>query len=71
VFGLDHHPDAFGGKVLLQRVGDLLGQPLLDLQVPGEQLDDPGQLRQSKDAFTGQVTDMGDAMKGQQVVLAQ
>jgi hypothetical protein len=71
VFRLDHHADPFGGQVLLQPVGDLLGQALLNLQIPGEQLNDPGQLRQTEDALSGQVTDMGDAVEGQQVVLTQ
>ena len=48
----------------------LLGQALLNLQVPGEQLDDPGQLRQPEDALPRQVSDVGDAVEGQQVVLA-
>lgn len=68
---LDHYADPLGGQVLLQPVGDLLGETFLNLQVPGEQLDDPGQLRQPENALTGQVADMGDAVKGQQVVLAQ
>ena len=57
--------------MFLQSVGDLLGETFLNLQVPGEQLDDPGQFRQPENALAGQVTDMGDAVKGQQVMLAR
>src|SRR3954468_13367360 len=50
VLGLDDDADAARGERLLQPVGDLLGEPFLELQVPGEQLDDPGQLGQPEDA---------------------
>src|SRR5688572_24144445 len=49
VFCFEHHSHAFGGEVLLQPVGHLLGQALLDLEVAGEELDHPGQLRQPEE----------------------
>ena len=71
VLGLEHHPDALGRELGLEPVGDLLGEPLLDLQAAGEQLDHPGQLGQAEDALAGQVADVGDPGERQQVVLAQ
>jgi hypothetical protein len=43
----------------------------LDLQAAGEQLDHSGQFGQAEDAGVGDVTDMGDAVEGQEVVLAE
>jgi hypothetical protein len=40
VLRLDHHTDAIGVQSMLQEVGDLLRHALLDLQTPGEHLDD-------------------------------
>ena len=40
VLRLDHHTDAIGVQSMLQEVRDLLGHALLDLQTPGEHLDD-------------------------------
>jgi hypothetical protein len=71
VLGFDHRADSLGRQVLLRRVGDLLGRALLNLQVSGEQADNAGQLRQPEDALPGQVTDVGDFVEGQYVVLAQ
>ena len=70
VLGLDDHADTARREVGLQPVGDLLGQPLLDLRAAGEQLDDPGELRQPEDPLAGQVADVRDADERQQVVLA-
>src|SRR5918993_1580549 len=44
VLGLHHDANALGVELVLQPVGDLLGEPLLDLQAAGEQLDHPGEL---------------------------
>lgn len=71
MFGLDDHTDSLGGQPVSQPVGDLFGQPFLYLEVAGEQLDHPGQFRQSQNALTGQVTDVRHAVERQQVVLAQ
>ena len=39
--------------VVLEPVGDLLGQPFLHLGAACEQLDDPRQLRQAKNPLPG------------------
>ena len=70
VLGLDDDTDAARRDLLLEPVGDLLGQPFLHLGAAGEQLDHPGQLGQAEDPLPGQVADMGDADERQQVVLA-
>ena len=64
-------PTPLGAQVILEPVGDLLGQPLLHLQVTREQLHHAGQLRQPENAFAGQVADVRDALERQHVVLAQ
>src|SRR3954469_8491429 len=71
VLGLDDDADTSRGQVVLQPAGDLLGQPLLHLEVAGEQLDDPGELRQPQDPVPRQVGHVRDAPERQQVVLAQ
>ena len=71
VLGLEHDADALGLELALEPARDLRRQPLLDLQGAGEQLDDPGQLREADDPLAGQVADVGDADEGQQVVLAE
>ena len=45
VAGLDHHGDALGLEMLADAVGDLGGEPFLDLQPPGEAVEDAGELR--------------------------
>ena len=64
-------PTPLGCELVLEPVGDLLGQPLLHLQAAGEQLDDPGELRQPEDAVAREVADVGDALEREQVVLAE
>src|SRR4051812_3859362 len=71
VLGLDDHADAPRGQVVLQPVGDLLGEPLLHLQVVREQLDHPGELGQPENPAPRQVGHVRGAPEGQQVVLAQ
>src|ERR1700733_745617 len=58
-------------EVFLQPVCYLDGEAFLDLEVPGEQLHHPGQLGQPQDPFGGYVADVGHAVEGQEVVLAQ
>lgn len=71
MLGLQDDPDALGCDVELEPVGDLLGESLLDLEVPGEQLDDAGELGEPEDATVGDVADMGNAVERQEMVLAQ
>src|SRR5438093_1528250 len=49
VFRLDEHEDAPRLERLLQRVGDLRGEPLLHLKLLRQQIHEPGHLRQSGD----------------------
>jgi hypothetical protein len=58
-------------QVRLEAVGDLHRQPLLQLQLAYEQLDDPGELREADDPLSRQVGDVGDAVEREQVVHAQ
>src|SRR5260221_14561213 len=44
VVRLDDDTDALWPQPVVQEVRDLLGHPLLDLEPPGEHLDDPGDL---------------------------
>ncbi|GAA2794453.1 hypothetical protein GCM10010441_19650 [Kitasatospora paracochleata] len=62
--------EGFAAEVLLQPVGDLLGEPFLHLRAAGEVLDDPGELGQAEDPPSRQVADVGGADERQQVVLA-
>jgi hypothetical protein len=71
VLGLEQDTDAPGLQLALQPAGDLGGQALLDLQVAGEQLDDAAELAQADDPLPGQVADVRDPVKGQQMVHAQ
>ena len=59
------------GAAALEEFGDLLGQPLLDLEPPGIHLDDARDLRQPDDAAARDVGDGRGAEERQQVVLAQ
>ena len=71
VLGLDHDADALRLELALEPARDLRGQPLLDLQRAGEELDHAGELRQADDPLAGQVADVRDADERQQVVLAE
>jgi len=69
--GLDDHADPTGLEHLLDRAGHLLGEPLLHLQAPGEDLDEPRQLREPNDLAGGNVGDVDLTEKREHVVLAQ
>ena len=60
MLGLDHHEHAARLERLDERVGDLGGQPLLHLRPLREAVDDPGELRQARDAavVAGDVRDV-------------
>ena len=58
---LDHHRHAAGPEGLVQRSGDLPGQPLLELKPPGISVDQPRQLGDSDDSSVRAVGDMGMA----------
>ena len=61
----------FGASSALEPVGDLHRHALLDLQAPGEEVHDAGELGQADDPLAGQVADVGHAVEREQVVLAQ
>src|SRR5262245_38309881 len=53
------------------RVGDLVAQPLLHLQPPGEYFNDARQLGEADDAAIGDVGDVGPAEEREQMVLTE
>src|SRR5262245_40875937 len=52
-------------------IGNLLADALLHGEPPGEQPDQPGQLRDSDDVLVRDVSDVGDAVERQRVVLTE
>ena len=70
VAGLADNADAFGVQNSLNRLGDLLRQPLLHLQPAGKHVDDPGNLTQADYLVLGQVGHVHLAVEGQQMVFA-
>lgn len=70
MLGLDDDADSARLQMLDQPVGDLLGEPLLDLRTAREVLGEAGQLGQAKNALGGQVADVDGAKERQQMVLA-
>ena len=64
VLGLEHHADAVRRELGCQVVGDLHGEPFLELEVAGEVLDDPGQLGEPEESLGRQVADMRDTAEG-------
>jgi hypothetical protein len=71
VLGLEHDTDALGRELLLEPVRHLLGETLLNLEVSGEELHDACELGESEDSVPREVPDVGDALEGQHVVLAE
>src|SRR5262245_6836918 len=71
VRGVCHDAHALRGQDGLERLGDLLGETLLDLEAPREDVDDARDLREPDDAPVGDVGDVHAPVEGQQVVLAQ
>ena len=64
------HGHALRLQVLLNRIGDLLGQLLLNLQTLGVDVDDASQLAQPDHAPIGNVSHVRLADKRQEVMLA-
>jgi hypothetical protein len=62
VLSLHHHTDALWAQPLLEAIGHLHGQAVLDLEVAGEEVQRPRQLGQAEDALPGQVAEMGDSV---------
>src|SRR5215208_297474 len=71
MLGLQDHPDALGLQLALKPVSDLGGQPLLDLEVPAEVLDDAAELAEADDPLAREVADVRDPVEGEQMVHAQ
>ena len=71
MLGFEHDADAVRRQLGCQVVGDLHGEPFLELEVAGEVLDDPGELGQPEESLRRQVADMRDTAEGKQVVGAQ
>ena len=70
MFGLDDHADAARMQVVVEPVGDLLGEAFLHLGAVGEEFHHAGEFGQSENAVAGQVSDVRDADERQQVMLA-
>jgi alanyl-tRNA synthetase len=70
VRGFDYTCRSLGVKLLHQGVGDLRGEPLLDLQALGITLHESGQFAQAHDLAVGQVGHVRPAGEGHQVMLA-
>src|SRR5580704_16896784 len=68
--GLDHDGDPARFQDLLDRVGDLRGEPLLDLQPLGEDLDHARQLGDTHHPFVGNIADPHPADDRRDMVLA-
>ena len=69
--GFEDDADASRREVVLEPVGDLFGEPLLDLKVSGEEFDDPRQFGQAQDAFRGDVANVRDTVERHEVVFAE
>lgn len=67
---LHHHRHAARLQDLLDRHGNLLRQPLLQLQPPREHLRDPRELGEAEDLAVGNVADVHTAGERDEVVLA-
>lgn len=68
---LDHHHDAERAERLLEVVGDLLGEPLLELRTLGVELQDPRELRDADDPVARDVGDVRLPVERHQVVGAE
>jgi hypothetical protein len=67
---LDDDPDAGGAQDVHDRIGDLVGHALLNLEPAGEDVHDARDLGQTQDLPVGDVGDVGPAEEREQVVLA-
>jgi len=67
---LDHHADTPGADLLHHDLRDLLGEPLLQLQAPREDVHQARELRHAEYLAVRDVADVAAAVERQQVVLA-
>jgi len=68
VLGLDYHDGAPGSDPFVQGVGNLGTKALLELGTAGVGFHHPGQLGEADDLAFGNVTDVGLADQGQEMV---
>jgi len=68
--GIKNDKHTLGGEPRVERVGDLLGQTLLQLRPRRERLDNAGKTAEADHAIARNVRDVGNADERQQVVLA-
>ena len=58
MLGLADDDDSLRFERLHERIGNLLGEPLLNLKAPREQIDDARDLGQADDVAAGKVADV-------------
>ena len=68
--GFHDDADAMGIQLCTQRFRDLHSQPFLNLQTPGEHIDDSRDLAETDHFLIGQIADMDSAKKRQEVMFA-
>jgi hypothetical protein len=71
VLRFDDHTDPARLELGLDPVRDLGGEPLLDLKVPGEEVNGPPELRKADDPSGRQVGNVRRALEGQQMMGAE
>jgi len=70
MLSFQHHHDPPWAEGVLDGIGHLVRQPLLDLQAAGAGFEGSGQLAQSHDATLGRVANVRDPAERQKMVLA-
>ena len=68
--GLDDHGHAARPERIVQRMGDLVGEPFLELKPAGECVDQARQLRNPDDPLVRPIADMGDAEDRREMMFA-
>jgi len=71
MLGIDDHADSAGIQYFLDGIGNLPGQPFLNLEPPCVHIGDPRQLGNTDYFVVGDIPDMAFAEERQQMVLAQ
>src|SRR5918995_1638840 len=71
MLGLKYDADSLGLELAVEPLGDVRGEPLLDLQVPSEQLDDAAELAEADQRLAGEIADVCHSVERQQVMHAQ
>ena len=71
MFGADKHPNACGGKSVVQCIGDLRGESLLHLQSSSEGINKAWNLREADDSAARHVANGGHAREREEVVFTE